>query len=46
MTKQEAIQKAYGEHWEKVKEFVDENGFCHERKNIGFYEKFYTKEID
>jgi len=24
--KQEAIRLAYGEHWEKVKEFVDENG--------------------
>jgi len=27
MTKQETIQKAYGEeHWESVKDFVDENG--------------------
>jgi hypothetical protein len=27
MTKQEAIEKAYGGYWEQVKEFVDENGF-------------------
>lgn len=27
MTKQEAIQKAYGELWEKVKDYVDENGW-------------------
>ena len=26
MTKQETIAKAYGEHWETVKDFVDENG--------------------
>lgn len=29
MTKQEKIAEAYGEHWEKVKDFVDmENGAC------------------
>lgn len=27
MTKQEAIQKAYGELWEKAQNYVDENGF-------------------
>ena len=27
MTKQETIAKAYGEHWETVKDFVDENGW-------------------
>lgn len=27
MTKQEAIAKAYGEHWETVKNHVDENGW-------------------
>ncbi len=27
MTKQEAIQKAYGEHWEKLKGYIDENGW-------------------
>lgn len=25
--KQKAIEKAYGEHWEAVKDYVDENGF-------------------
>jgi len=28
MKKQEAIKKAYGEHWETVKDYVDENGWC------------------
>ena len=27
MTKQEKIQEAYGQHWETVKEFVDDNGW-------------------
>ena len=27
MTKQEKIQEAYGEHWDKVKDFVDKNGW-------------------
>lgn len=27
MTKQELIIAAYGEHWDKVKDFVDENGW-------------------
>jgi hypothetical protein len=26
--KQEAIKNAYGEYWEQVKDFVDENGWC------------------
>ncbi|MDV3749756.1 hypothetical protein CMU21_18155 [Elizabethkingia anophelis] len=26
--KHEAIKAAYGEHWEKVKDYVDENGWC------------------
>jgi hypothetical protein len=26
--KQKAIQEAYGEHWETVKDYVDENGWC------------------
>jgi len=25
--KQEAIEKAYGEYWDKVKDYIDENGF-------------------
>lgn len=28
MTKQETIEKAYGEHWESVKDFVNEHGYC------------------
>jgi hypothetical protein len=27
MTKQEAIKEAYGECWEQVKDYVDENGW-------------------
>ena len=34
--KQKAIEKSYGEHWEAVKDYVDENGWCVSRKNIGF----------
>lgn len=26
--KQKAIEKAYGEHWETVNDYVDENGWC------------------
>ncbi|AZA82182.1 hypothetical protein C1637_09870 [Chryseobacterium lactis] len=28
MKKQEKIQEAYSSHWEKVKPYVDENGWC------------------
>jgi hypothetical protein len=28
MTKQEKIREAYGEHFEAVKDYVDENGWC------------------
>lgn len=28
MTKQEVIKQAYGEYWDKVKDFVNENGWC------------------
>jgi hypothetical protein len=28
MTKQEKIREAYGEHFETVKDYVDENGWC------------------
>ncbi len=35
MTKQEKIQEAYGEHWEPVKDFVCENGWC-DRKGSQF----------
>ncbi|AQX52523.1 hypothetical protein CMT42_15465 [Elizabethkingia anophelis] len=26
--KQQAIKAAYGEHWERVKDYVDEDGWC------------------
>ncbi|MDV3768125.1 hypothetical protein CMU26_01025 [Elizabethkingia anophelis] len=26
--KQQAIKAAYGEHWDKVKDYVDEDGWC------------------
>jgi len=38
MTKEVAIQKAYGEHWETVKDYVDINGWCSVRKKIMFDE--------
>lgn len=33
-TKQEIIKQAYGEHWGKVCEYVDEKGWCHGYWNI------------
>lgn len=36
-SKQKAIIEAYGEYWEQVKDFVDENGWCRNRKIAGFY---------
>lgn len=30
--KQKAIREAYGEHWETVKQHVDENGYLHHPK--------------
>ena len=46
MTKQEVIEKAYGEHWKDVKNYVDGNGFCHQRRDIGFHEISTTMDID
>ena len=40
MTKQETIAKAYGEHWETVKDYVDENGwfdFSDDKKRIRYF---------
>jgi len=37
MTKQEIIKQAYGEHWNKVCEYVDENGWCN-----SYWGKEYT----
>jgi hypothetical protein len=38
MTKQEKIQEAYGEYWEKVKDYVCENGWC-----SGFWGETFEK---
>lgn len=45
MTKQEKIQEAYGEYWDLVKDFIDENGFCHKRRKIMFAEIEKSIEI-
>jgi len=37
MEKQEAIKKAYGEHWETVKDYVDENGWFEVKKVVGSF---------
>lgn len=37
MTKEEKIQQAYGEHWEKVKNFIDKDGWLDARS-------FYKEE--
>ena len=37
MTKQEIIKQAYGEHWDKVCEYVEENGWCN-----SYWGKEYT----
>lgn len=39
--KQKAIEKAYGEHWEIVKDYVDENGWVHDNKLGNRYKLFY-----
>jgi hypothetical protein len=39
MTKQEKIQEAYGEHWELVKNYVDENGWFY--SNSSEYVKIF-----
>lgn len=44
ISKEEIIAKAYGEHWETVKDYVDENGWCRNRKIAGFYNKLIGKE--
>lgn len=37
MTKQEVIKNAYGEHWETVKDYVDENGWFELKKVVGTF---------
>ncbi|MCT3835901.1 hypothetical protein HZQ15_18775 [Elizabethkingia anophelis] len=42
--KQQAIKAAYGEYWDKVKDYVDEDGWCtHPNKNEMFPE---TDDLD
>lgn len=42
--KEKAIKAAYGEHWDKVKDYVDEDGWCtHPDKNEMFPE---TDDLD
>jgi len=49
MTKEEKIKEAYGEHWETVKEFVDNNGYCDKSRLFKFtnlrYSDFETSFI-
>ena len=46
--KQEAIKKAYGEYWELVKDYVDENGwiFWSDKNPIGIYNNRYLEYKD
>jgi len=43
MTKEETIKNAYGEHWESLKEFVDDDGWC--KKRIEHEERMLKKDI-
>lgn len=36
--KQKAIELAYGEYWDRVKDFVDVNGWCSVRRKVNFEE--------
>jgi len=38
MTKKEKIQEAYGEFWNIVKDWVNENGWCEKRRAMKFEE--------
>ncbi len=44
MTKQEKIQEAYGEYFEKMKPWIDEKGWFN--KNAFYEEKFFFKYDD
>lgn len=46
MTKKEAIEEAYGEYWDKVKDFVGDNGWCYTRKRIGFIDLAQNVELE
>jgi hypothetical protein len=43
--KEEKIKSAYGEYWETVKDFVDENGYCNKR-DLFQSKKIRYEEID
>ena len=46
--KQKAIEVAYGIHWDKVKDFVDENGFFFGDINLlddDFFDKTFTVDL-
>lgn len=36
--KQEAIRLAYGDYWEKCKNYIDKNGWCNVRRKVNFQE--------
>ena len=42
MTKQDVIKAAYGIDFENMKDFIDENGWCRNRKICGFFTKLKT----
>jgi hypothetical protein len=46
MTKQEIIKKAFGEYWEQLKDYADENGFCDAHKTLSIFSSFKEQEID
>jgi hypothetical protein len=44
--KQKAIREAYGNHWEVVKDFILNDGWCSRRKRIEFTQIAKDIEID
>jgi hypothetical protein len=44
--KKEAIKKAYGESWEQVKDYVDDNGVCKWDYNNCSPSRFNIKDFD
>ena len=39
--KEKVIKKVYGEYFEPLKDFIDENGWCRNRKISGFYNQLF-----
>ena len=39
--KEKFIKKVYGEYFEPLKDFIDENGWCRNRKISGFYNQLF-----